>query len=150
MLTRFLTWAYRHDLVVANPMEKIDRVKREPPLPRGVGRENIERILAVIPPDQKRDRLLFRLILETGLRAGEALALHVEDLVLTADDERLHVIGKGGKPPSLRPQPAGGTHEVGPASPYVAATSVAQIQGPRGRPCTASASSPSTALTLTL
>lgn len=97
-LTRFLTWAYRHDLVTANPMEKIDRVKREPPLPRGVGRENVERILAVILPDQKRDRLLFRLILETGLRAGEALALHVEDLVLTADDERLHVIGKGGKP----------------------------------------------------
>jgi integrase/recombinase XerD len=90
-LTRFLTWAYRHDLVAANPMEKVDRVKREPPLPRGVGRENVDRILAVVPSDQKRDRLLFRLILETGLRVGEVLALHVEDLVLTAGEERLHV-----------------------------------------------------------
>ena len=39
-----------------------------------------EAILAAIPPHQKRDRLLFRLILETGLRVGEALGLHVEDL----------------------------------------------------------------------
>jgi site-specific recombinase XerD len=67
-LARFLAWAYRQDLIVANPMDKIDRVKRPIPLPRGVGRENVETILAGIPTDRKRDRLLFRLIFETGLR----------------------------------------------------------------------------------
>jgi len=97
-LARFLTWAYRHDLLSANPMEKIDRVKREPPLPRGLARQKVETILAAIPTHQKRDRLLFRLILETGLRVGEALGLHVEDLILTPDDERIQVVGKGGKP----------------------------------------------------
>jgi site-specific recombinase XerD len=97
-LARFLTWAYRHDLLSANPMEKIDRVKREPPLPRGLARQKVETILAAIPTPQKRDRLLFRLILETGLRVGEALGLHVEDLILTPDDERIQVVGKGGKP----------------------------------------------------
>jgi site-specific recombinase XerD len=97
-LARFFTWAYRHDLLAANPMEKIDRVKREPPLPRGLAREKVEAILAAMPPRQQRDRLLFRLILEIGLRVGEALGLHVEDLILTPDDERIHVVGKGGKP----------------------------------------------------
>jgi hypothetical protein len=31
-------------------MEKIDRVKREPPLPRGLARQKVEAILAAIPP----------------------------------------------------------------------------------------------------
>jgi site-specific recombinase XerD len=53
--------------------------------------------LAVIPPTQRRDRLLFRLIYETGMRISEALALYVEDLDLTPDDEHLTVLGKGGK-----------------------------------------------------
>lgn len=97
-LACFLTWAYRHDFIPANPMDKIDRVKREPPLPRGVGRKTVETILAVIPTDHKRDRLLFRLIFETGMRIGEALGLHIEDLDLTLDDEHIHVKGKGGKP----------------------------------------------------
>jgi integrase/recombinase XerD len=97
-LARFLTWAYRQDYIPANPMDKIDRVKRTAPLPRGVGREKVETVLTSIPPDHKRDRLLFRLIFETGLRIGEALGLHVEDLDLTPDDEHINVKGKGDKP----------------------------------------------------
>jgi integrase/recombinase XerD len=96
-LARFLTWARRQDLLPANPMEKVDRVKREPPLPRGVGREPVEAILAKIPPAQARDRLLFRLVFETGLRTSEALGVHVEDLDLTPDNEHLTVTGKGGR-----------------------------------------------------
>jgi integrase len=93
----FLSWAYRHDYLPTNPMEKIDRIQREPPLPRGVGREKAEKILSAIPSEEKRDRLLFRLIFETGLRISEALGLHVEDLDLSPDDEHLNVLGKGGK-----------------------------------------------------
>ena len=40
---------------------------------------------------------LFRLIFETGLRIGEALAVYVEDVDLTPDDEHLRVRGKGGR-----------------------------------------------------
>ena len=57
----------------------------------------MEAILAVIPPRQLRDRLLFRLLVETGLRVSEALRLNVEDLDLTRDDEHLRVVGKGGQ-----------------------------------------------------
>lgn len=96
-LGSFLHWAVRHELIVANPMERIDRVRLDPPKVHGLKRKEIEAILAVIPRANSRDRLLFRLLLETGLRIGEALAIHIEDLDLTADDEHLHVLGKGNK-----------------------------------------------------
>lgn len=97
-IARFLTWAYQHDFIDANPMDKISRVKHAPSLPRSIGREKVESIFAVIPANQKRDRLLFRLIFETGLRVSEALTLHIEDLNMTSDDEHLRVLGKGNKP----------------------------------------------------
>ena len=100
-LARFLTWAYRQDIIPANPMDKIDRIKRTAPLPKGVGRETVEAILAGIPVDRKRDRLLFRLLFETGLRIGEALGLHIEDFDLTPDDEHIKVKGKGDKPRTI-------------------------------------------------
>ncbi len=96
-LGSFLRWAYRHDHIDANPMDRIDRVQPDPPAVHGLKRKQVETILEVIPVAHNRDRLLFRLILETGLRIGEALALHIEDLDLTPDDEHLHVIGKGNK-----------------------------------------------------
>ena len=78
-------------------MARIDRIRPEAPSPRGITRAEVEKILAQIPANQLRDRLLFRLLFETGLRIGEALALHVEDVDLTLDDEHLTVIGKGTK-----------------------------------------------------
>ena len=61
-----------------------------------MGRGSVEAILKVIPTAQRRDRLLFRLIFETGLRVSERWG-HLEDLDLTADDEHLNVVGKGGQ-----------------------------------------------------
>ncbi len=44
-----------------------------------------------------RDRLLLHLLATTGMRVGEALGLHVEDVDLSRDDERVAVLGKGGR-----------------------------------------------------
>ena len=96
-LSSFLVWAYRHDRVSSNPMLKLERVQRKRPAPRGLSRESVEQILATIAPAQRRDHLLFRLAFETGLRISEALHVHIEDLDLTRDDERLTVVGKGGR-----------------------------------------------------
>jgi site-specific recombinase XerC len=56
-VARFLTWAEQHDLLEVNPMRKIDRVKLDPPQPRGLERSKIERILEAIPVRCLRDRL---------------------------------------------------------------------------------------------
>ena len=94
-VSSFLMWAYRHDRIDSNPMLKLERVHRTPRKPRPLSRESIEAVLATIPTTQRRDRVLFRLIFETGLRIGEALPIHVEDLDLSRDNERLAVMGKG-------------------------------------------------------
>jgi len=41
--------------------------------------------------------VLFTLLATTGLRVEEALGLHVENLQLQRDDDRLSVLGKGGR-----------------------------------------------------
>ena len=76
-------------------MARIERVRVPPPAARGLRTADVKRILQAIPRSQPRDRLLFCLIASTGLRAGEALALYIEDLDLTPDDEHLSVLGKG-------------------------------------------------------
>src|SRR5438270_4013240 len=96
-VARFLTWAEQQELLDRNPMRKIDRVKLDPPQPRGVERSQIERILKAIPAECLRDRLFFRLLAETGLRVSEGLSLYLEDLDLSLDNEHLTVVGKGGK-----------------------------------------------------
>ncbi len=78
-------------------MGKVTRVRLEPPAPKGIAPEQVEKVLGAIPPAKKRDRLLFRLIYETGMRASEALGLYVEDLDLSQDDEHVRVAGKGGR-----------------------------------------------------
>lgn len=96
-LASFFAWAYRGEHIAADPMARLARVRLAPPPPRGVGAAVVEKVFAAIPASQPRDRLLFRLIAETGLRVSEALGLYVEDLDLTTDDEHLRVKGKGGR-----------------------------------------------------
>ncbi len=95
-LASFLGWCYRNDLIGSDPMAKVERVRQQPPTPRGVEAERVERVLRSIPPGKKRDRLLFGLIYQTGMRISEALGLYIEDLDLTPDDEHVTVVGKGG------------------------------------------------------
>ena len=96
-VARFLTWAEQYDLLDSNPMRKIDRVKLDPSQPRGVERSKIEYIFETIPAERLRDRLFFRLLLETGLRVSEGLSLYVEDLDLSLDNEHLTVVGKSNR-----------------------------------------------------
>ncbi len=94
-LSTFFRWAGRQGLLPSNPMAYIERIKPDPPRQHVLDRRAIEAVIARIPPTQRRDRLLFRLLLETGIRVGEALSLYVEDIDLTLDDERIEVRGKG-------------------------------------------------------
>lgn len=94
-IASFLKWLYLHEIIDLNPMQRMQRVKLETPAPKGVPRQQVEQVLAVIPRSCPRDALLFRLIFETGVRVSEALNIHVEEVDLTLDDERIQVLGKG-------------------------------------------------------
>nr|WP_255638983.1 tyrosine-type recombinase/integrase [Deinococcus betulae] len=94
---RFCRWALQRDLLDRDPTLHLERQRLPPLHPRGLRRAEVERIFAAIPSEQTRDALLFRLVFETGLRIGEALNIHLEDLDLTRGDEHLTVLGKGGR-----------------------------------------------------
>jgi site-specific recombinase XerD len=96
-VARVLTWAEQRKMLDSNPLRKIDRVKLDPPQPRGVERSQIECILKAIPPERLRDRLFFRQLTQTGLRVSEGLSFNMEDLVLSLDNEHLTIIGKVGQ-----------------------------------------------------
>src|SRR5690348_5473534 len=63
-LASFCRWAVRQGRLPVDPMARLDRVRLPDPEPRGVGRTAVEAVLAAIPAARKRDRLLFRLLLE--------------------------------------------------------------------------------------
>jgi len=96
-VARFLILAERQDLLGSNSMRKIERVQLDPPKPRSMEGGKIDRILEAIPARCLRDRLYFRLLLETCLRVSEGLSLHVEDLDLSLDKEHLTVVENSGK-----------------------------------------------------
>ncbi|MET9243017.1 tyrosine-type recombinase/integrase [Nonomuraea sp. NPDC003709] len=101
----FAKWAIRHDLLQANPMDRIDTVKVPKSLPRPAAAADVAKVLAVICPrrprkdlplDRLRDRVLFETAYVCGARASEVCGLYVEDLDLRLDDEHVRVHGKGG------------------------------------------------------
>jgi integrase/recombinase XerD len=96
-LSSFLRWGVRQGLCNDNPAIRLEPVRVDVPLPRALRRKQVDDILAAIPTSRLRDRVIFGLLASTGARVGEVLALHVEDIDLSSGDERIAVLGKGGK-----------------------------------------------------
>ncbi len=81
-----------------NPVNwKQHKVKPGKPLPRDASEAEIERLFAQI--NHPRDRAMFRLMLDVGLRVEETSKLRVDDLKVSNDSplSRLRVCGKGNK-----------------------------------------------------
>jgi site-specific recombinase XerD len=96
-LASWMGWAYRADIITADPMTRLDRTQLPIPAPRPIPTGQVIAVLGAIPKSRDRDRLLFHLIYTTGLRIGEALSIEVDDLDLTRDDEHVTILGKGGR-----------------------------------------------------
>ncbi len=94
-LKTFFEWCYRHDLIAVNPMSKFRPPKVTPGLPRPIHRKDLERLMQAIRKSKPRERLLFTLLAETGIRINEALSIYVEDIVLSAGQEGIRFRGKG-------------------------------------------------------
>lgn len=66
-------WAYRNGLVPADPSTHLDKITLPHRDPRPLTKVEVDAVLAAIPARHARNRLLFTLLYETGLRVGEAL-----------------------------------------------------------------------------
>ncbi len=93
-------------IVPANPARLIRRAICSGPPPRGLSTDEQAKLLAELADAPLRDRILFRLMLRTGIRIGSALALRADDVDLEECELRLRA--KGGReivaffPPDLR------------------------------------------------
>ena len=96
-LASLLAWAYRAELIDADPMTRLDRTRIPAFPPRPMLTGHVDAVSRAIPRHKDRDRLLFTLLSTTGMRIGEALAIDVDDLDLTHDDEHVTVLAKGGR-----------------------------------------------------
>jgi integrase/recombinase XerD len=94
-LCAFYRWLIRHEIMQVNPMERLDPIEQVEREPRPLQPEIVTKILQAIPAPNLRDRALFTLLYETGIRVGEALGLLATEVDLTQDDEKIRVFGKG-------------------------------------------------------
>ncbi|ASJ04916.1 site-specific tyrosine recombinase/integron integrase [Thermococcus barossii] len=73
--------------------EKLKPPKVPRSLPKALTREEVRKLLSVIPPTRKRDRLIFLLLYGAGLRVSELCNLKKGDV----DFERSLIVVRGGK-----------------------------------------------------
>src|SRR2546421_4004933 len=96
-LSVFSRWLVQRELVDFNPVDRVAPARTVVRLPRPLDNQQVRAILEKIPASATRDRALFTLLYETGMRVGEALSLQRADVDLTPDDEKVRVLGKGGR-----------------------------------------------------
>jgi len=94
-LCTFYRWLIHHEIVNSNPMDRLDSIEQVQREPRPLSPEVVTKILQAIPASNLRDRTLFTLLYDTGIRVGEALSLLATDVDLSTDDEKIRVFGKG-------------------------------------------------------
>ncbi len=70
-LCAFYHWLIRHEIVEVNTMERLDPIEQVVREPRPLPPETVTKILQAIPASNLRDRALFTLLYETGIRVGD-------------------------------------------------------------------------------
>jgi integrase len=93
-LRAFYAWAVKRDLLASNPAAELDPIKTPKGLPRPIG----DGVHVAVRTGRLNTRRMVALGLYAGLRAGEIVALHTDDVDLRHDPPLLVVRnGKGGK-----------------------------------------------------
>ncbi|MFO1077106.1 MAG: tyrosine-type recombinase/integrase [Planctomycetota bacterium] len=82
----FFRWAHEAGLASTNAARLLKRARCAPPPPRALREDEQKRLLEVLAAargdEARRDEMLVRLLLGTGVRIGSALALDVENVDL--------------------------------------------------------------------
>ena len=85
-LRTFFAWCHEAGYMPTNPARLIRRARTAPPPQRGLSPDEQARLRQVLAEgageEAERDRVLFELMLATGIRIGSALALDVGDVDL--------------------------------------------------------------------
>jgi integrase/recombinase XerD len=91
-LRRFFAWAIDEGLCAHNPLDRVNLACAPHRLPRPIradaDRRAVDQAIAHAP---QPFRLALTILRETGMRAGEVLALNLADVALDAGREALHV-----------------------------------------------------------
>ena len=89
---RFFAWAVRHQHCATNPLLGRTPARRRRPLPRPISEQHDrDELAAAIAHAPAPYRLIFTILRETGMRAGEVLALRRGDVLLDRGRETLRV-----------------------------------------------------------
>jgi site-specific recombinase XerD len=92
------TWCYRNNLIPHNPTDRLEPIKIPERDPRPLSEAQAEALLEAIPNSDERNRLLFYLLYETGMRVGEAISIQFQNIQQnTTDGGYIRIIGKGNK-----------------------------------------------------
>ena len=82
-LSRFFAWAVRQGLAQENPTDDIKSVRLPQRQPQGLSNRDLRRLLrAVHAGGNVRDIALLEILVGTGLRVGELLALQIGDVAI--------------------------------------------------------------------
>jgi integrase/recombinase XerC len=89
----FFVYMHDVDMVSTNPACRLRRARPSPPPVRGVADGDLQALVATLDaadgPAARRDLALVRLLAESGMRLGSAVALDVEDLDLVRHEASL-------------------------------------------------------------
>ncbi len=103
-------FGYLHDvgLLATNPARRLRRARSSPPPVRGMPDDDLQRLMATLKaadgPAARRDLAIVRLLAESGMRLGSAVALNVEDLDLDAGEARPRCCKGDGRQTVLLPR----------------------------------------------
>lgn len=85
----FIRFLVDKEVLSADMLQKKIRIKMPDSLPRAIDSTDLDTLLSVI--DKPRDRALFILLLRTGMRIGELLALRVSDVNLREQKVMIYI-----------------------------------------------------------
>jgi integrase/recombinase XerC len=98
-LSSFYRFTIRMGLLTANPCDAIERPRTVQSVARGLGADEVRRLLAVLPDTVagRRDRALLLTFILTGRRRAEVIGLTAGDISLEGETAFYRYRGKGGK-----------------------------------------------------
>jgi integrase/recombinase XerC len=98
-LSSYYRFLIRMQVTTANPCDALERPKSVQSVARGLGADEVRRLLAVLPDTVRgrRDRAILLVLVLTGRRRAEVIGLRAGDLSLEGETVFYTYRGKGGK-----------------------------------------------------